>query len=67
MSCSMIFLTILYFLIGATLIDDPRPNSIYQMALQNPPVNPLDLARIQGIEEFVKDHMIRLRGHPCKR
>ena len=67
MSCSMIFLTILYFLIGATLIDDPRRNSIYQMALQNPPVNPLDLARIQGIEEFVKDHMIRLRGHPCKR
>ena len=63
----MIFFTILYFLIGATLFDDPRPNSIYQMALQNPPVDPLDLARIQRIEEFVKDHMIRLRGHPCKR
>lgn len=63
----MIFLTILYFLIGTTLIDGPRPNSIYLMALQNPPLDPLDLARIQGIKEFVKDHMTRVRGQACKR
>ena len=67
MTCSMIFLTILCLLVGTPLIDDPGPNSIYLMALQNPSVGPLDLARIQGIKETIKDHMKRLRGQPCKR
>lgn len=38
------------------------PDSIYLIILEDPPLDSLDLARIQAIKESIEDHVRRLRG-----
>lgn len=46
--------------VGTPLTDDP--DSIYLIILEDPPLDSLDLARIQAITESIEDHVTRLRG-----
>lgn len=56
----MIFLTILYLLVGTSVIADS--DTIYRMFLQHVLCGPLDLARIEAIKRSTKGHERILKG-----